>query len=197
MIAEAPSFSPELFTFLRDLAANNDREWFAANKARYVAGEIVEASHILFAVTPAAPTEAIRRQAEATLKQVLADPARFAELAQAMSRFQASRGANAVEVQQKTENLARKQAEATSCAADYHSSVSSSTLSAMGDQIKTAPPIAQGGGSPFAGQSGHGEVGGHADDAWKEGDKRYSRLVFIGRNLDEAKLKAGFEACAA
>jgi uncharacterized protein (TIGR02453 family) len=34
---EAPSFSPRLFTFLRDLAANNDREWFAANKARYVA----------------------------------------------------------------------------------------------------------------------------------------------------------------
>ena len=35
--AEAPSFSPELFAFLRDLAANNDREWFTANKARYVA----------------------------------------------------------------------------------------------------------------------------------------------------------------
>jgi uncharacterized protein (TIGR02453 family) len=34
---EAPSFSPELFAFLRDLAANNDRDWFAANKARYVA----------------------------------------------------------------------------------------------------------------------------------------------------------------
>ena len=34
---EAPSFSPELFAFLRDLADNNDREWFAANKARYVA----------------------------------------------------------------------------------------------------------------------------------------------------------------
>ena len=34
---EAPSFSPELFAFLRELAANNDREWFAANKARYVA----------------------------------------------------------------------------------------------------------------------------------------------------------------
>jgi G3E family GTPase len=32
---------------------------------------------------------------------------------------------------------------------------------------------------------------------WTAGDKRYSRLVFIGRNLDEAKLKAGFEACAA
>src|SRR6266540_6924850 len=33
---EAPSFSPALFAFLRELAANNDREWFAANKARYV-----------------------------------------------------------------------------------------------------------------------------------------------------------------
>ena len=34
---EAPSFGPELFAFLRELAANNDREWFAANKERYVA----------------------------------------------------------------------------------------------------------------------------------------------------------------
>ncbi len=29
------SFSPSLFSFLRDLEANNDREWFAANKHRY------------------------------------------------------------------------------------------------------------------------------------------------------------------
>jgi uncharacterized protein (TIGR02453 family) len=35
--AEEPSFTPDLFAFLRELAANNDREWFAANKARYVA----------------------------------------------------------------------------------------------------------------------------------------------------------------
>jgi uncharacterized protein (TIGR02453 family) len=34
---EAPSFSPDLFAFLRDLADNNDRDWFAANKERYVA----------------------------------------------------------------------------------------------------------------------------------------------------------------
>jgi uncharacterized protein (TIGR02453 family) len=34
---EDPCFSAELFAFLRELAANNDREWFAANKARYVA----------------------------------------------------------------------------------------------------------------------------------------------------------------
>ncbi|MEA2125501.1 MAG: hypothetical protein QOI80_2283 [Solirubrobacteraceae bacterium] len=32
----ARSFSPALFAFLRDLAANNDREWFTANKQRYI-----------------------------------------------------------------------------------------------------------------------------------------------------------------
>jgi uncharacterized protein (TIGR02453 family) len=34
-VAEEPSFGPELFSFLADLRANNDREWFAANKGRY------------------------------------------------------------------------------------------------------------------------------------------------------------------
>ena len=29
------SFGPELFSFLADLRANNNREWFAANKSRY------------------------------------------------------------------------------------------------------------------------------------------------------------------
>jgi uncharacterized protein (TIGR02453 family) len=29
------SFGPELFSFLADLRANNDREWFAANRGRY------------------------------------------------------------------------------------------------------------------------------------------------------------------
>ena len=29
------SFSPALFTFLRELKANNNRDWFAGNKARY------------------------------------------------------------------------------------------------------------------------------------------------------------------
>jgi G3E family GTPase len=32
---------------------------------------------------------------------------------------------------------------------------------------------------------------------WKPGEARSSRMVFIGRNLDEAALRAGFEACAA
>jgi len=33
--AEEPCFSPELFAFLRELAQNNEREWFNANKDRY------------------------------------------------------------------------------------------------------------------------------------------------------------------
>jgi uncharacterized protein (TIGR02453 family) len=32
---ESASFGPELFAFLSDLADNNDRDWFAANKPRY------------------------------------------------------------------------------------------------------------------------------------------------------------------
>ncbi len=31
----APCFSPQLFSFLRDLRRNNRREWFSANRARY------------------------------------------------------------------------------------------------------------------------------------------------------------------
>jgi uncharacterized protein (TIGR02453 family) len=35
--SETACFGPELFTFLRELRDHNDREWFAANKARYEA----------------------------------------------------------------------------------------------------------------------------------------------------------------
>ena len=35
--SETASFGPELFSFLVELRANNDRDWFAANKARYEA----------------------------------------------------------------------------------------------------------------------------------------------------------------
>jgi uncharacterized protein (TIGR02453 family) len=35
-VTDDACFSPELFAFLRDLASNNDREWFTANKGRYV-----------------------------------------------------------------------------------------------------------------------------------------------------------------
>ena len=32
---------------------------------------------------------------------------------------------------------------------------------------------------------------------WKEGEKRSSKLVFIGRNLDGANLQRGFDDCLA
>ena len=46
-------------------------------------------------------------------------------------------------------------------------------------------------------QAVHMILEGDFQRAWKEGDHRYSRMVFIGRDLDEAELRAGFEACAA
>jgi G3E family GTPase len=46
-------------------------------------------------------------------------------------------------------------------------------------------------------QSVHMLLEGELQRAWKPDEPRYSRLVFIGRQLDEAALRAGFEACAA
>ena len=46
-------------------------------------------------------------------------------------------------------------------------------------------------------QGVHMIVEGDHQRAWKDGEKRESRLVFIGRNLDTARITAGFNACAA
>jgi G3E family GTPase len=46
-------------------------------------------------------------------------------------------------------------------------------------------------------QAVHMILEGDFQGSWRDGAERYSRLVFIGRNLDEAKLREGFEACAA
>jgi G3E family GTPase len=46
-------------------------------------------------------------------------------------------------------------------------------------------------------QAVHMILEGDFQGPWRDGDKRYSRLVFIGRNLDEAKLREGFLATAA
>jgi G3E family GTPase len=46
-------------------------------------------------------------------------------------------------------------------------------------------------------QGVHMIVEGDHQRPWHEGEKRESRLVFIGRNLDVDRIKAGFEACAA
>jgi G3E family GTPase len=46
-------------------------------------------------------------------------------------------------------------------------------------------------------QAVHMILEGDFQGPWRDGDNRYSRLVFIGRNLNEAALKAGFESCIA
>jgi G3E family GTPase len=49
----------------------------------------------------------------------------------------------------------------------------------------------------FVVQGVHMIVEGDTQRDWREGEKRASRLVFIGRNLDRAELEAAFAACAA
>ena len=46
-------------------------------------------------------------------------------------------------------------------------------------------------------QAVHMILEGDFQGPWKDGDNRYSRLVFIGRNLNEDALRAGFESCIA
>jgi G3E family GTPase len=46
-------------------------------------------------------------------------------------------------------------------------------------------------------QAVHMILEGDLQRPWGEREQRWSRAVFIGRDLDEAALKAGFEACAA
>jgi G3E family GTPase len=38
---------------------------------------------------------------------------------------------------------------------------------------------------------------GEIQRAWKAGEKRESKVVFIGRDLDEQEIREGFLACAA
>jgi len=46
-------------------------------------------------------------------------------------------------------------------------------------------------------QGVHMIIEGDHQRPWKEGEKHESRLVFIGRDLDRAKLEASFKACEA
>jgi peptidyl-prolyl cis-trans isomerase C len=59
--------------------------FFESHRDRFVVGELVEAAHILFGVTPNAPVDAIRHQAEATLKQLLEQPEGFTDAAKRFS----------------------------------------------------------------------------------------------------------------
>ncbi len=49
----------------------------------------------------------------------------------------------------------------------------------------------------FVFQGVHMILDGNHQRAWNAGEKRESRIVFIGRNLPQEKIKAGFEGCLA
>jgi len=49
----------------------------------------------------------------------------------------------------------------------------------------------------FVFQGVHMILDGDHQRPWKEGEKRESRIVFIGRNLPEDKIRSGFESCVA
>ena len=61
------------------------RRVYDAHPERYASGELVEASHILFAVTPGVPVAALRAEAEKVLAELVQSPGRLAERAQAIS----------------------------------------------------------------------------------------------------------------
>ncbi len=66
------------------------RRYYETHTAQFRSGDLVEASHILFAVTPNAPVNEIRATAEATLRAVVAGPQRFAEFAASHSNCPSS-----------------------------------------------------------------------------------------------------------
>ncbi len=57
------------------------RRWYEQNPRRFTAGELVEASHILFAITPRVPPERLRAKAAEVHAKASRDPAAFAKLA--------------------------------------------------------------------------------------------------------------------
>jgi len=61
------------------------RRYFDQHPQLFRSGELVEADHILFAVTDRVPPAALRQRAQQVLEQALAAPERFAELAREFS----------------------------------------------------------------------------------------------------------------
>jgi G3E family GTPase len=72
-------------------------------------------------------------------------------------------------------------------------------LAEQGPDILRAKGIVNVAGEPrrLVFQAVHMMLEGDLQHPWRADEARESRMVFIGRNLDEAKLRAGFEACAA
>ncbi|MFY2566309.1 peptidylprolyl isomerase [Achromobacter ruhlandii] len=61
------------------------RRYYQANPQRFIVGELIEADHILFQVTPGVNLDMLRAHASAVLVDLLADPSGFAEVARRQS----------------------------------------------------------------------------------------------------------------
>ncbi|KIU14605.1 MULTISPECIES: PPE domain-containing protein [Mycolicibacterium] len=120
-----------------------------------------------------------------TAKANTPSPHEFAQAHQdlqaAMQRFAATKGANAAEVQMRTQDIAHKQTQATTAMADYHTQVAEGSLSSATESLKTAPPIAKGGGSGNADPGGRNTPGVQAVD-YKPGDEHHYAPIIRGPN---------------
>ena len=61
------------------------RRFYQMHPERFMVGELVEADHILFQVTPDVNLDMLKAHANVVLADLLADPSRFAEVARAQS----------------------------------------------------------------------------------------------------------------
>lgn len=61
------------------------RRFYQMHPQRFMVGELVEADHILFQVTPSVNLDKLRAHANVVLQELLADPSRFAEVAREQS----------------------------------------------------------------------------------------------------------------
>lgn len=68
------------------------RRFYDGHPEKFVVGAAATVSHILFAVTPGMPIDAIRRQAESTLTKLLADAAPFDAVARDFSNCPSGAG---------------------------------------------------------------------------------------------------------
>ncbi|WZB71235.1 peptidylprolyl isomerase [Achromobacter xylosoxidans] len=61
------------------------RRFYQTHPERFMVGELIEADHILFQVTPGVNLDMLRAHARVVLDELMADPSRFAEVAREQS----------------------------------------------------------------------------------------------------------------
>lgn len=122
-MARAAAFSPELFEFLAELKANNNRDWFQANKARYV--ELAEQPMLEF-------VRAVGERLKAISPRFVADPRRV--------------GGSMFRIYRDTRFSANKDPYKTWVAARFAHRAAAEGLEAPGFYVRLSPDGSAGGG---------------------------------------------------